>query len=420
MSIRRLTTCVAQGCLATLMAACSSAQNMTDATFTHPEDSVAVPASRAIALVGASVVSMRNDAVVDGQTIVVRDRRIVALGAEGSVAVPADAFVVDARGSFVMPGLVDMHVHSAIRDAALYVPHGITTVRNLWGFPGLTTYARRVLDEDLRAPTIVTVSPGLDAHPATWPYPRFIDHELDARDTVSTVLAEGWPALKIYDRLTRPAYDSILAIARGRGVRVLGHVPFMVPIQHALASGQHEIEHLTGYEQAVGTRGEIAAHNWAAVDDRRFPALVSATVAAGTWNCPTLAIISEIFRQRWPAERDLAVRNRRRFVKALHDAGARLLVGTDSGIDIVPAGSAIHTELEEFVAAGLTPYQVLRLATYSAAENLQALNDIGTVDVGRRADLLVLDANPLADITNVRRLRGVVLRGTWLPKRVLD
>ena len=393
---------------------------MTDATLLHPEDSVAVPASRAIAFVGASVISMRSDVIAHGQTIVVRDRRIVALGSEGSVSVPADAFVVDARGSFVMPGLVDMHVHNAVRDAALYVPHGITSVRNLWGYPGLTTFARRVLEEDLRAPTIVTVSPGLDAHPASWPYTRFIDSERDARDTVTTVLAEGWPALKIYDRLTRPAYDSILTIARGRGVRVLGHVPFAVTIQHALASGQHEIEHLTGYEQAVGTGGQFGTRNWAAVDPGRFSALVSATVTAGTWNCPTLAIISEIFRQRWPAERDVAVRNRRRFVKALYDGGARLLVGTDSGIDIVPAGSAIYTELEEFVAAGLTPYQTLRLATYSAAENLEALNDIGTVEVGRRADLLVLDANPLSDIANVRRVRGVVLRGTWLPKSVLE
>jgi len=394
-------------------AACSSGRSATDATLAHAEDSVAVPASRPIAFIGANVVSMRTSAIATAQTVIVRDRRIAAIGPEASTSVPQDAFVINSRGSWMMPGLADMHVHSVVRDAALYVPHGITTVRVLWGTPGGQDYARRVLEDDLHVPTIVSVSPGLDGRPPSWPFTRFVDDARMAVDTVRVVVGEGWLAIKIYDRLSREAFDSIVATAHGLGRRVAGHVPFAVSLQHALATGQDEIEHLSGYERALGG-------SWAAVDPSLIPALVTQTVVAGTWNCPTLAIISEIFRQRSPAERDVVVRNRRRFVKALHDAGAPLLVGTDSGIDIVPAGETIHAELAEFVAAGLTPYEALRAATYAPAMWLGIEREAGTVDVGRRADLLLLDANPLADVANVRRLRGVVLRGSWIPKRLLE
>ena len=398
--------------LSLTLGACSSGR-VTDAVFAHPEDTIAVAATRTIAFVGVNVVSMRTSTVDRERTVIIRDRRIVTIGPETSTPVPPDAFVVNARGGYLMPGLVDMHVHNAVRDGALYVPNGITTVRNMWGYPGLRDYASRVLREDLRAPTILNVSPGLDGRPASWPQTRFVDDVAKVGDTTRHVLSEGWSALKIYDRVSSAAFDSIIAIGHAAGVRVIGHVPFSVPVERALASGQDEIEHLTGYESALGPRG------WTVIDERRIPALVSQTVAAGTWNCPTLAIISELVRRQAPGDREVVVRNRRRFVKALHDGGARLLVGTDSGIDVVPAGSTIHVELAEFVAAGLTPYDALRAATYDAAESLGALDEFGTVAEGRRADLLLLDRNPLADVANVRPFRGVMVRGTWIPRSLL-
>ena len=410
---RGLIRAAAAACLSAPSSACSS-QRVTDAPVTHPEDTVAIAASRTLAFVGANVVSMRSAAIDPAQTVIVRDRRIVAIGPESSTPVPEGAFVVDARGGYLMPGLVDMHVHNAVRDAALYVPAGITTVRNLWGYPGLREYATRVVNEELRAPTILNVSPGLDGRPASWPYTRFVDDVSVAGDTIRKVLGEGWSALKIYDRVSRAVFDSIITLAHGAGVRAIGHVPFAVPVDYALAAGQDEIQHLSGYERALSTRP-----NWAAIDDRLILELVAKTTAAGAWNCPTLAIFVQLYQQRPPSDRDAAIRNRRRFVKALHDGGAGLLMGTDSGIDVVPAGSTIHTELAEFVAAGLTPYEALRAATHDAAEYLGALDDFGIVDVGRRADLLLLDRNPLANVGNVRAFRGVVVRGWWLPRSLV-
>jgi imidazolonepropionase-like amidohydrolase len=381
-----------------------------------PGDTVAIPASRTVAFVGANVLAMRTSAIDARQTVIVQDGRIAMMGPEASTAVPGGAYVVDAHGAYLMPGLVDMHVHNAIRDAALYVPAGITTVRNMWGFPGLLEYARRVQTERLRVPTIVAVSPGVDGHPASWPYTRFVENPAFARDSIRTVLGEGWSAIKIYDHLPAATYDSVIAVAHAAGIRVIGHVPFAIPVARALAAGQDEIEHLSGYQQAVMTR---AGPPWSPMDETRIPDLVARTVSARAWNCPTLAIISELSRQSAPASRDDVVRNRRRFVKALFDGGARLLIGSDSGIDVVPAGATIHTELAEFVAAGISPYETLRIATRGAAEALGVLADVGTIEPGRRADLLLVDRNPFADIANVTAMRGVMLRGEWIPRAVL-
>jgi imidazolonepropionase-like amidohydrolase len=371
-----------------------------------------------IALVGASVLTMATDTLLQDQTILIREGRIEALGPAATVAVPSDARVIALRGKFVMPGLVDMHVHRAIRDAALYVPSGITTVRNMWGYSGLQEFAASIDALPYDAPTILAVSPGIDGHPATWPGTRFLESPAKVRDSLAVLAAEGWMAFKIYDHVPALAFDSILAIAHERGMAVVGHVPLGVSVSHALTAGMHEIEHLTGYDHALGTAGHVGLRNWSAVDATRFTPLVQSTVRAQTWNCATLAIISEMFRLYWPNERAAAVRNRRAFVKALFDGGARLLIGTDSGTDIVvPAGSTIVEEIEEHVQAGIPTYAVLRAATANAAESLGQESVFGSVVVGLRADLLVLDANPVVDRRTLRAPHAVVLRGSWIGYR---
>ena len=153
---------------------------------------------------------------------------------------------------------------------------------------------------------------------------------------------------------------------------------------------------------------------WVDVDLARFPPVIAATVAAGVWNCPTLAIYSELAKQSSPADREAIVRNRRAFVRALAQAGGRILLGTDSGIDVVAPGTSIHDELRELVEAGLTPFDALRAGTTSAAEFL-GRPDLGRVAVGARANLLLLEANPLANVANAKRIDGLVLGGAWKP-----
>jgi imidazolonepropionase-like amidohydrolase len=239
----------------------------------------------------------------------------------------------------------------------------------------------------------------------------------DARQVRAIVQAQaaaGWPYIKVYTRLTTEMFDSVIVAAKDAGIPALGHVPFNVDIRHALESGMKSIEHFTGYDRAVSRTGRGGTTGWIDADPARYPSLVAATVAAGAWNCPTLAIYSELSKQHTAGEREAILRNRRAFVRAISQAGGKLLVGTDAGIDIVAPGTSIHDELREFVAAGLTPFDALRGATTSAAEFL-GRSDLGRVVVGARADLLLLEANPLSNIENSKRIDGIVLGGAWRP-----
>jgi imidazolonepropionase-like amidohydrolase len=218
--------------------------------------------------------------------------------------------------------------------------------------------------------------------------------------------------MKIYQRLSAPVYDAIIDAARRHGAHAVGHVPTAITVQHALASGQRSIEHLSGYERVLSRLGWQGASGWVDIDDTRIPSLVDATRLVGTWNCPTMAIYATLANQHPAVERPGIIANRRRFVKALFDGGARLLAGTDAGIDVVEAGTSMHDELAELVAAGLTPYQALRAATVDAGIFLEE-SGLGMIAVGAPAQLMLLDANPLADIGNARRLAGIVVRGEW-------
>jgi imidazolonepropionase-like amidohydrolase len=380
----------------------------------HPNDPQATTAATPLAIVGVRVVPMTTNTVLDNQTVLVRDGVIAAIGASSTIEVPAGATVIEGAGRYVMPALIDMHVHMLAQDLTTYLSSGIGTVRNMWGHSAIKS-----MQDDIRAgtrvgPTIISASQGIDAPPAQWPATVLLTDPRLARDVVRTQAQAGWPYLKVYTRLTTEVFDSVVVAAREAGMIPIGHVPLAVDVQHAIAMGMKSIEHLTGYDRAVSRTGRFGTYGWADADPARYPALVAATVAAGVWNCPTLAIYSELSKSQPAAERDAMLRNRRAFVRALSQAGGKLLVGTDAGIDIVAPGTSIHDELREFVAAGLTPFDALRGATTSAAEFLNR-PELGRVTLGARADLLLLEANPLSNIENARRIDGVVLGGAWRP-----
>jgi len=182
-------------------------------------------------------------------------------------------------------------------------------------------------------------------------------------------------------------------------------------VEHALAAGQLTIEHLSGYERAMS--GRIGINGWATATAGRDAELVRLTVAAGTWNCPTMAITDAINRERSGALYEPLARRRREFLSALYRGGARLLVGTDSGIDIVPAGAALGDELTEFVRAGIPADTALWLATRGAAGFLGQDSLRGSVEPGKQADLLLLERDPASDLSTLTQPAGLVLRGTW-------
>ncbi len=367
------------------------------------------------AFVGVSVVPMDRETVLPDQTVIVEGDRIVAVGPTGSIGLPAGAVRIDAAGRYLMPGLVDMHVHIREHELFAYVANGITSVRNMWGYTALPEIMRQIESGAVVGPTIYSASPGLDGPPGYWPQTQVIDDPARADALVAAQVAAGWLFIKVYQNLSLGVYDAIMTAARARGIRVVGHVPTDVPVEHALEAGQVSLEHLHGYDLALTrrNRGPFDPVTWTDIDASKLPDLAERTRLAGAWNCPTLAIWEIFTRGMAPADRQLVLSNRRLVVGALHAATRRILAGTDSGIDQTAAGTSIHDELADLVASGLSPYEALWGATSGAAQFLERTGEIGSITPGRRADLLLLDRNPLEDAGAARNPRGVMWHGLW-------
>jgi imidazolonepropionase-like amidohydrolase len=198
----------------------------------------------------------------------------------------------------------------------------------------------------------------------------------------------GYREIKVYQRLSVAAYDTIVAIAKRKGMTFAGHVPTLVGVPHVLASGQRSLEHLGGY----------------VVAGSQLNAQIAATVAAGAYVCPTITIIETL--------NGSAVGNQFRSITGMmYHAGVKLLVGTDSGIDVTEPGTSIHDELANFVRAGVKPFDALRGATTTAAEYLGQSASIGTIAVGKEADLVLLRANPLDNISATEKIAAVIING---------
>ena len=414
------------------------------------------------AFVDVAVAAMETPALAPHQTVIVGDQGVVALGPAATVAVPAGATVIDGRGKFLIPGLHDMHVHldNTRGMLELFVAAGVTTVRNMAGSP--RTVALRALTRSgaLLGPTIYTAGPFVDGARPRWEASASVVTAADAERVIADHVAAGYDFVKIYNGLTVAAYDAVAAAAKAHGLRIVGHVPFKVPLQHALDVGQASIEHLFGYAVAVERADSPVRHQqttagiikrWMYADPAKLPELAADTVRHGVWNTPTLVTavaygdlyrgktpsdsgdleaISPDWRARWdPAHsphhyerairhameqaHDQALENELAMVRALAAAGARLLAGTDTPNPYVVPGASLHHELALLVAAGLSPYAALRAATIDAGEFLGDPHD-GRIAAGAHADLVLLDADPLADIHAVDRIAGVMVHGRWL------
>jgi imidazolonepropionase-like amidohydrolase len=418
------------------------------------------------AFVDVTVVPMDWERTMTGMTVVVRDGCIVAIGSAASMTVPAGAARIDASGKYLMPGLAEMHAHIPQPDSAgsmvfaeevlfLYVANGITTIRGMLGHPSHLALRGRVAGGALLGPRIWTSGPSVNGTSVTT-----VDA---ARRAALEQHAAGYDFIKIHPGVLRDVFDTLDATADRVGMAFAGHVPDAVGVWRALEAGYATIDHLDGYMTALladgapvdrSAGGFFGAAFAPHVDDAKLAPIAQATRDRGVWNVPTQTLMASFasdepaetrarrpeiryipaqMRQSWinatnrwlqdapPAPvRSRFLEVRRALIKALHDAGAGLLLGSDAPQVWNVPGFSIARELEEIVSAGLTPYQALRTGTRNVAAFFGVEDEAGTVTVGKRADLLLLDANPLTSASNVAAPAGVMVYGRWLPRNEID
>jgi imidazolonepropionase-like amidohydrolase len=377
--------------------------------------------------------------------------------------VPEGARHIDGTGKYLMPGLADMHVHLEYTEdpaiLGMFLANGVTTVRNMDGRPFIVEWKRRTADGSLPGPTIHTAGPLLDGDPPLRPDNTVVRSASEARAAVMAQHAAGYDFIKVYTNLSTDAYRAVLSTARERGLKVAGHVPRTVSWDEALTAGQDTFEHLSDYDDVLEaddspSRGR---YTWfkrflaMPLDPAKMAGVAQRQSQSRTWTVPTLVQADrEIARpaqvQTWLAateaslipaearafwqqqvarstarmgEEDWAAvsqgsANRLAVVRALHKAGVHLLAGTDTPNPFVVPGFALPEELANLTRAGLTPLEALAASTREAAVFLGQSDEWGTVDSGKRADLVLLGADPLKDIANVRAISGVMVRGRWL------
>lgn len=413
------------------------------------------------AFVNVNVVPMTDDIVLSGQTVVVADGQIIEIGPVDSIPVPKDAMVVDGTDRFLMPGIAEMHAHvpgtgspELDRTLTLFAANGVTLIRGMLGQPSHLALRQQLQAGERFGPRLITSGPSLNGNS--------VSGAADGARQVRAQHKAGYDFLKIHPGLSADEYQAIAAAANELGIPFAGHVPVAVGIDNALAAGMATIDHLDGYLAALMPADADSSGGYGGFFDvlladqlleDRIADLAARTAASNTWNVPTEALfehrVSEVTVaelssrpemqfmpratvQQWgrvktaqenergfdPELARKAIQLRRQMILALHEAGAGLLLGSDAPQVFNVPGFSLHDELYFLVAAGLTPFEALATGTTAVAEFLDT--NTGRVAIGADADLVLLDANPLEDIRNTRRIHGVMLQGTWYPAQALE
>ena len=447
----------------------------------HAQGSRGALTQGSFAVTGVNVIPMTSDTVFRNATVLVQNGRIAAVGPARSVRVPSGTRTIDGSGKYLIPGLADMHAHLysdgevadslAKYELAVFLANGITAARMMIGTPEHFPLRKGIEAGEIFGPQLWIASPELSGQPAD--HAHVVTTPEAATAAVNAVADSGYDFVKITNFITRPVYDAIIAQAKARKIRVDGHVDPQVGLAHALTSGQSGIHHLDSYFEAVladsaPTResvtqvGHFRLRNWMSMDhmdERKIQAVGGATARAGIWSTPTLTLFDYAFaihesdstirsRPDWklmpPGMRSLYLRGRTQYwnpaneeirtlarrqryvevrnkiVKAIVDSGGKVMAGSDAPDWFMSPGWTLHRELKTFVEAGLTPYQALQAATVNPATFLNAQSEWGTIERGKRADLVLLSANPLENIGNTTRIEGVSVGGKWTSRAELD
>jgi imidazolonepropionase-like amidohydrolase len=439
-------------------------------------------ASKPLEIANVTVIDATGAPAKPGQTVVVEGNRISQVGDAKKVRAPKGAQVVNARGLYVIPGLWDMHVHvwETERTFPMFIANGVLGVRNMGGhLDELKRWRAQVVSGELLGPRMVISGPLVDGLNPTHPDHSVVVHDpAEGRAIVDFLKQNGVDFINVFDNLTPDEYYAIADESKKVGLPFAGHLPQGVWASDASTAGQLSIEHLFGSLEESSRNFDAIVHlndspsaspaektaraltlmklEVDGFDPERLKNLAVLFEQNGTWQVPTLVArkivpflndeaavndprlmyIGQQNRKEWNELRDRLIKNNPPEFWTLHRAayqeqlaiardyhrdGVPMLGGTDAGgPPFVIPGFDLHNELAALVDAGFTPMEALQSVTLDAAQFLGRADEFGTIADGRAADLVLLDANPLDDIHNTRRIRAIVVEGKYLDRAALD
>lgn len=409
------------------------------------------------AFTNVSVIPMTSNRTIENQTVVIRGDEISLIAPSENVEFDSDATIIDGTGKFLIPGLAEMHGHVPPTDPPsnaprymnmeyventlfLYTAAGITTVRGMLGWANQLELKDKVSSQEIIGPSLYLAGPSFNGNS--------IGSVEEAANKARQQKEEGWDLLKIHPGLTLEEYDAMAQTANEIGITFGGHIPSDVGIIHAIEMGQETIDHMDGYVAHLNnyTGKEL---------DQKIHELIALTKENNVWVVPTQALWETIlgaadydalreydelkyipknlvsgynaWTRRLLNNSNFNLDNarehaalRQRLLSEMNKSGVKILMGTDAPQLYSVPGFSIHRELKVMSDAGMSPYEILVTGTKNVGEYFSHKDDFGTIEVGKRADLILVDNNPLEDISNLKNHSGVMVAGRWLSKSFID
>ncbi|MFC4347038.1 amidohydrolase family protein [Kordiimonas lipolytica] len=398
-----------------------------------------------------TVISMDGGQVIKDAVVTIEGDRIVYVGTVADAPhLHGTHKIIDGTGKYLIPGLAEMHGHlpygswgkqQTEETLFLYLAGGVTTVRGMLGDPVQFELRDKIKAGEIAGPTLYLAAPSLNG--------RSVSSPEDGEQKLRLYASQGWDLQKIHPGLSLPEYDAIARAANELGFPFGGHVPADVGIDHALKSHQISVDHMDGYLEWLGGYTKE-------LTDQDFAHAVAITRASGTWIVPTQELFNTFYSRgedypvlsdeqvkvllarpenayvpramltRWEqtarsaTPNPVAIQNRQQLLKAFADGGVNLALGSDAPQTFSVPGFSIWREIEVMAEAGLTPAQILEMATAAPGRYFKDKDDFGAVTVGARADLILLDADPREDAMNLTKQAGVVAAGRWYSREAID
>lgn len=397
--------------------------------------------------------------IIENATVIIKDKKILSINGP----VPDKAKLIEGKGKWLIPGLIDMHVHN-LADVnfgsnyptkgataftntqdfmLLYIANGVTTAFELSARPEHFGERNEIIKGNVIGPRIA-LALLIDGGKGSG---NIADTPADGRQTVRIAKAQGYEFIKVYSSLNIETFKAIVDEADKQGMKVVGHIPnaFKGKIEEAFVPNYDLVAHAEEYAKQTDSFSDKDAKRFAQIAKKNgtwlTPTLITMVKIKeqvrsldGIINLPSLKYVHPLMQSKWlnsnnyntdttpdrVAYVDKIANFNSRLVKAFKEAGVPMVAGTDSGVSGVVWGFSLHDELELLVQAGLTPQEALASATRLPATWLGIDDKIGTIETGKYADLILLDANPLDDISNTRKISGVFVNGQWVDKAKIE